>query len=109
VTDWEKAHRREAARIMGRRPLHVFAWQHHRAGVGQTREVMAAPSKAAVARALGLRRPTQVFNLCETRNAQEIAVAHAHAGKILSRGIYARADAPWTVIEPVTPPVEPGA
>lgn len=80
----------------------VFGWQHHRAGLSrhQTREIMVARSKSEVARALGLTRPDQVFNLSETHNAEEIVQARAHAGKISYRPIYARHGDAWTVIEP---------
>lgn len=90
--------------IMGKR-VKVYGWHHQRAGAGlghskQTREIMVARSQSEVARALGFTRPNQVFNLCETANAEEILRAREQPGKILYRKIDARLGDPWTAIEP---------
>jgi len=76
-----------------KRVLRVYGWQGHR-GVGVTREIMAARSKAEVARALGLKRPAQVFNLSETGNADDIATATTLPGVVLWRAIDDR-DGEW--------------
>lgn len=44
--------------------------------------VMAAPSKAAVARAAGEKDPRNLFNLDETGNAEDIAMTMAEPGVI---------------------------
>ena len=59
--------------------LKVYRWQSHRPGVGSTRELMAAPSKAAVARAHKCRL-SDLWNFGETGNANDIAKAIAHPG-----------------------------
>lgn len=84
---------------MGRK-LRVYGWksfrlecttdQHH-----QTREIVAAESRAAVARLVGRTRPSYLFNLCETGNADEIATAMARPGVVFWRGISDR-DGTWT-------------
>ena len=53
----------------------VYGWQGHRKGAVQTREIVAARSKAEAARLAGYRRPGEMFNLTTTGNAVEIAVA----------------------------------
>ncbi len=37
--------------------MKTYRWQGHRSGIGQTIEMVAAPSKAAAARAAGVARP----------------------------------------------------
>lgn len=69
--------------------LKVFGWQSFRAG-RQTREIVAAPSKAAVARLAGANRPDQLFNLCETGNEQETETALTEPGVVFWREIGAR-------------------
>lgn len=46
----------------------------------QLRAVIAAHSQAEAAKLTGHDRPSQMFNLCETGNVQEIAVAMAQPG-----------------------------
>ncbi len=62
------------------RPLKVYGWIGHRSG--QTREIVAAPSKAAVARIAGFNSPRQMFCLCETSNDAELAQARSNPGKV---------------------------
>lgn len=76
------------------RKLKVYGWIGWRNeakpmanGSHQTREVMATTSMAVVARALGKKRPSQVFNLCETGNDGECAVALAEPGVIFWRAL----------------------
>ena len=60
--------------------LRVFGWTGWRPEEkgtkpnGQTREIMAAYSKAQVARIVGVKSPARLFNLCETGNQDEILV-----------------------------------
>lgn len=66
--------------------LKVYGWQGFRTecpGVhGQTREIVAATSKAAVARIAGAKGPWALFCLCETRNDREIELAMSKPGAI---------------------------
>lgn len=77
----------------------VYGWEGWRPNLGlrrsQTREIVAAPSKAAAARAAGFDRPAQMFNLSDTGNAREIAVACAAPGVVFYRGLDAD-DGEWT-------------
>jgi len=64
------------------RKLKVYGWQGYRSechprpnGSRQTREICAATSQAKVAELAGVKRPYQLFNLCETGNAKELATA----------------------------------
>ena len=73
------------------RPLRVYGWQGWRADVCEhghhtTREIVAAPSMAAVGRIMGS-SPRQLFNLCETGNAEEIATATAAPGAVFYRAL----------------------
>lgn len=60
----------------------VYGWVGHRYEAGnthnQTREIVAARSMAEAARLSGHRSPRQMWNLSETGNAVEIAVAMNH-------------------------------
>ena len=76
------------------RKLKVYGWQgwrneamNERHARYQTREIMAAPSQSAVARAAGFKRASQLFNLCETGNDEELRVALAEPGVIFWRGL----------------------
>lgn len=62
--------------------MKVYGWQGSRPHVGQTREIVAARSKAAAARAAGYDDPRQMFNLTDTGNIQEINVAHRNPGTV---------------------------
>ncbi len=68
------------------RAIKVYRWQsfrsecpaHHR----QTQEVVAARSKAEAASLAGFDRPSQMFNLGETGNTTQIAVAMQSPGTV---------------------------
>ena len=66
-----------------RRKLKVYGWtgRRHEANAPhhQTREIMAATSIAEIVRLLGCRR-SDLFNVCETGNAIEIATAMTEPG-----------------------------
>ncbi len=69
--------------------LKVFGWQGWRPecpsapnGSKQTREVVAAKSKAEVARIAGKEYPGQLFNLGETGNSLELQLALSKPGVI---------------------------
>lgn len=80
---------------MTTRKLKVYGWQsHHR--TGQVRMIVAAPSQAAVARLAGYKRPSQLFNLSETRNATEREVALSAPGRIF-----------WTTMRTYGEPYQP--
>ncbi len=81
--DWKKAHRAEAERIMGKKKLRVYGWQES----GRERWIMAASSQSECARARGRTRPSQLSNLCETGNAEEIATATAKPGTLFTRSL----------------------
>ncbi len=73
--------------------MKVYRWQGWRSecpparnGGRQTHEIMAAKSKAAVARAMGVKYPRQLFNLGITENEIDVAVAAAEAGETCIRG-----------------------
>lgn len=95
------------------RPLRVFGWQGTRFecppapnGSRQTREIVAAKSAAAAARAAGRDRPAQLFNFCETGNAAEIRAARGRPGVVLWRPIdlgrpwFVAAGDPWQLPPP---------
>lgn len=84
--------------------LKVYGWQGYRREmpkryphipwVRQTREICAAPSKAAVAKIVG--RPVySLFNLNQTGNEFEIKSAMAKPGIVLWRGIDDREGEFW--------------
>lgn len=62
--------------------LTVYGWQGWRSPAGQTREIVAAHSMAEAARLSGYKRPSQMFNLCETGNEREIAQAMSSPGTV---------------------------
>lgn len=69
--------------------MKVYGWMGYRRecpptrnGGRQTREIVAAKSGAAAARAAGVKRPAQLFNFCETGNKREIYIATAHPGVV---------------------------
>lgn len=69
--------------------LKTYGWQGNRFecppapnGGQQTREIVAATSAAAAARAAGLQRASQLWNLGVTGNADEIALAQASPGTV---------------------------
>jgi hypothetical protein len=68
--------------------LVVYGWTGRRAEIGQTREIMAAHSKAEVARAAGYNSPARMFNLSRTYNAIEIEVATAAVGQVFHHPLY---------------------
>ena len=70
-----------------RQKLEVWGWQGHRYGRdgGPTREIMVAKSKAAVARAAGVNRPAQLFNLSTTGNDMDINTAMTEPGVVFWR------------------------
>lgn len=78
--------------------LRVYGWLSFRAQATnnsrQTREVCAASSKAEVARLAGKTRHTQLFNLCETANPEEVKVALATPRTVFWQELYRR-DGVW--------------
>lgn len=83
----------------------VFGWlshapkdhparEHMKSWHSDLRCIVAAKSKAAAARAAGYGRPSQMFNLGETGNEEEIAAASMHPLVPLCRGLDARG-VPW--------------
>jgi len=77
------------------RKLRVFGWESFRRECGthrhQTREICAAPSMAAVARAAGETSPRRLFALCETGNTEEVEIALAMPGIVFWKPLDARA------------------
>lgn len=76
------------------RPLRVYGWlinhrderdphEHH----CQSRVIVAAKSAAAAARIVGAKRPSQIWNMTETRNEQEVRKANERPGIVLFRGL----------------------
>ncbi|WP_421883187.1 hypothetical protein [Methylibium sp.] len=69
--------------------MKVYGWQGRRAECPtnhrQTREIVAAKSQAAAARAAGYDYQRQLFNFCETGNRQEIEAAMSKPGTVLWR------------------------
>jgi hypothetical protein len=71
--------------------LKIYGWQSFRSEAGkiargghtQTKEIVAAKSKAAAARAAGYDNPRQMFNLHETGNDADIAMAMSHPGDVI--------------------------
>ena len=84
-------------REMARLKLKVWSWQGWRQecpparnGGKQTSEVVAAKSMAAAARAAGVKRPAQLFNLGRTGNDEQIAAAMAEPGVVFWRPLDGR-------------------
>lgn len=75
------------------RTLTVYGWTGYREGA-QTREIVAACSKAEVARLAGYARPTQMQSLEATANEGEMLQALGEAGTIYHRPLHAHG-APW--------------
>jgi hypothetical protein len=75
--------------------LKVYGWQSMRYECKgphrQTREIVAAKSKAEVARIVGVKSPQALFNLGETHNALELSVALANPGVVFWAPINDRA------------------
>lgn len=69
---------------MGRK-LKVYGWLGRRGGA-QTREICAAPSKVAVVRIVGGHK-SDLFNLGETGNDDEVETALAHPGVVFWKPI----------------------
>jgi len=61
---------------MAERRLKVYGWSSFRRGV-QTREIVAAHSQEEAARCAGEKGPWRLWNLCETANGAELALAHS--------------------------------
>lgn len=80
--------------------IKVYGWQTFVSGApsngGQVRAICAARSMAEVARRTGAKSPRQLFNLGDTGNEREIALAMAHPDAILVRAI-SNWDAPFRV------------
>jgi hypothetical protein len=80
------------------RALKVYGWVgYHRDAPGgnhQTREITAAPSKAAVARLLGT-SVSALQNLSETGSTEEVAAAHAAPGVVLWQGLHVPPGTPF--------------
>ena len=96
--------------------LKVYGWQGTRANAAshpdgqpwsnQTREIVAAASEAAVARAAKVSRPRQLFNLGETGNAKEIEVAMSKPGIIFWRPYDSRSGK-WVESPSASPALHP--
>lgn len=68
----------------------VYGWHSMRqacTGGGQTREIVAAKSKAEAARCAGVRYPHELFNLTETGNSKEIETALSRPGVVFWRPV----------------------
>lgn len=99
--------------IERKRRLRVFGWSGHRPEAygkdgnhehhGQTREICAARSMAAVARAAGVKHRARLWNLGVTGNKHEIEEAMKHPDRVLWRALNARSEPyNWTLApEPV--------
>ena len=64
------------------KPLQVWGWSDWQDNSTQTHEIMAARSKAEVARQAGVRSPARLWNLSVTVNADEIRQAMTEPGVI---------------------------
>lgn len=75
--------------------LKVYGWQAHRSECkvvhSQTREIVAATSKTEVARIVGVKSPSYLWNLGETGNTAEVAIAMADPGVVFWKPIDAPA------------------
>lgn len=80
------------------RKLKVYGWQgvrkYHGPGAPCTREIVAAPSMAAIMRITGDNRRSSLWNCCETGNEDEITEAMSAPGQIFWRPIDDRGG-PW--------------
>lgn len=74
--------------------VRVYEWQSF-LGSEQTYAVVAARSQAAAARAAGVKRPTQLWNLTVSANADEIRQALTDPGTVFHRPINARGPGQW--------------
>lgn len=84
------------------RPLVVYGWigrrleapKHHH----QTREICAVRTKVELARICGVKRASQIWNLSETGNTEEIHKAMSKPGMVFWCGIdesYCIPPRPW--------------
>jgi hypothetical protein len=64
------------------KPLQVWGWSDWENNSTPTREVMAAHSKAEVARAAGVKSPERLWNLGVTHNEAEIQQAMSAPGQV---------------------------
>lgn len=71
--------------------MKVYGWTTFVSGApgngGQVRAICAARSMAEVARRAGEKSPRALFNLGDTGNEREVALAMAHPGEVLVRPI----------------------
>jgi len=78
------------------RKLRVYVWEGVRGECPthspMTREIVAATSQVEAARIAGVRSPRQLFNLCETGNADELATARAEPATVFWRPLDAYGD-----------------
>ena len=92
--------------------LKVYGWQSFRSRIGrhgQTREIIAAKSKAQAARASGNGKPRRMFNLCETGNDDELKTALAEPLVVFWRPLdqldkdrkYTRDGTDWSAVESI--------
>lgn len=86
--------------------LRVYTWQTfvrhggELSGGGQVRAVAAAASQVACARLAGVKRPGQLFNLCETGHDHSIQAAMSHPGEILVRPISSADTVKFRILRP---------
>lgn len=94
--------------------IKVYVWQGFRTPLStttrrvQSREIVAARSKAEVARIVGVKSPSALFCLGETKNQRAVAAAMAEPGTIFWRDIDASPEDPFIRVEPkpAMPPQE---
>lgn len=71
--------------------MKVYGWTTFVSGApsngGQVRAICAARSMAEVARRAGEKSPRALFNLGDTGNEREVALAMAHPGEVLMRPV----------------------
>lgn len=69
--------------------MKVYGWQYIRreCQTHTTREIVAAKSMAEVARIVGVKRPSQLFNLCDTGSEKEIQIAMSKPGVVFWKPI----------------------
>jgi hypothetical protein len=88
--------------------LKVYGWTGTRTAAyvdgnshGQTREIVAAPSAAAVRRLTGLTRTEWEHSGCETGNPSEVETALARPGVVhwAPLNLAGRDDTQWTAVE----------
>jgi hypothetical protein len=92
------------------RKLKTYGWVGSRLecppapnGNRQTREICAAHSQAELARIAGVKRPSNLWNLCETGNKEEVVKVLSEPLTVFWRPLDKRRGKDWTIAKKKRP------